>query len=374
MTRLHELYEQGGQSPWLDNLTRGYLLRGRLRELIDLGLRGVTSNPSTTARAIEDSEDYDQPFAKLLDAGVEVVDAYWHLAVDDVKGALELLRPVYEQSGRVDGVVSIEVDPSLAHDTAATIRSARHLHERIDRPNLLVKIPATGEGVPAIQTMVAEGRNVNVTLIFSLACYEAVIEAYLSGIEQLIARGGDPAKVTSVASFFVSRVDTEVDRRLRAVAEATDDTLLRNHALELRGHVAIAQARLAYAMFRRAFSGPRWSALAERGARPQRTLWASTSTKNPDYPDLLYVESLIGPDTVDTMPEPTVEAFLDHGTVRRSVEDALDDAERVLEELEEVGVSLAGVAATLEREGVASFEASFGEVKERLEKKAHEVT
>jgi transaldolase len=371
MTRLHDLYEQAGQSPWIDNLTRGYLQRGRLDELVASGVRGVTSNPTITAKAIEESEDYDEPFAKLI--GADVVDAYWTLAIDDVKRALEHLAPLYEASGGVDGVASIEVDPSLAHDTAGTIRSARHLHERLQRPNALVKIPATHEGVPAVQTLIAEGRSINVTLIFSLPRYEAVIEAYLSGIEQLVARGGDPANVTSVASFFISRVDTEVDRRLEDIAATADCSLLRSHALELRGHVAVAQARLAYAMFRRAFSGQRWQALAEAGARVQRPLWASTSTKNPAYPDLVYVESLIGPDTVNTMPEPTIEAFLDHGKVHRGIEDAPEDAGRVLQELEEVGVALADVAATLERLGVASFESSFDNVKERLAKKAHEM-
>jgi transaldolase len=361
MTRLHDLYAQQGQSPWLDNLKRSYLLDGTLAAKVADGIRGVTSNPTIMAKAIEGESTYDDEFAGLSAAG-NVTDAYWRLVMDDVRGALGILRPMFDSSAGTDGFTSIEVAPDLAHDTAGTVAAARWLHDQIDLPNLLVKIPATAEGVPAIRTMSAEGRSINVTLIFSLDRYAAVIEAYLSGLEACADAGGDVTKVNSVASFFVSRVDTEVDRRLERLATP--------EALALRGQAAVAQAKLAYQLFLRHFRGTRWDALAARGAKVQRPLWASTSTKNPAYPDLLYVDTLIGPDTINTMPETTISAFLDHGTIARTVDEDVEAAGAVLERLPVVGVDLDDVSATLENEGVATFAKSFDEVIQALTDKA----
>ena len=370
MTTLDDLYQHQGQSPWLDNLRRDWLRDGTLAQLVDQGIRGVTSNPTIFAKAIEGQDTYDEQFASLV--AVEPVEqAYWDMVVDDITDALAVLRPVHDASGGADGFVSVEVAPSLAHDGPGTETAARALHERIHQPNLLVKIPATVEGVPAIRSMIAEGRSINVTLIFSLQRYDEVIEAYLSGLEALVASGAeDLSGVASVASFFVSRVDTEVDRRIEAaVADGADTSLL-----ELRGRAAVAQARQAYRLFRQRFSGPRWEALAARGARVQRPLWASTSTKNPAYPDLAYVDTLIGPDTVNTMPEGTIAAFLDHGTVARTVDEALDEADAATERLGAGGIDLADVATTLEAEGVASFAASFDDLLATLRAKADRLT
>ena len=362
MTKLQRLYQEEGQSPWLDNLTRPYLRDGTLARLVADGIRGVTANPSIFAKAIEGSDAYDEQFAALTAGGLSVSDAYWDLVVDDILAALDVLRPTFDASGGTDGFVSIEVAPELARDTAATIAAARQLHQRIARPNLFVKIPATPEGVPAIEAMIGEGRSINITLIFSLARYEEVIEAYLSGLEALAARGGRLATVHSVASFFVSRVDTEVDRRLEA--RGGDD------ARGLAGRAAVAQARLAYRLFRRRFAGPRWERLAAGGAHVQRPLWASTSTKNPSYPDTLYVDSLIGPDTVNTLPEVTIAAFEDHGTLARTIDTGLDHAEAVMAGLAGVGVDMDDVGRSLEDQGVASFHQSFAHVLGALESKA----
>lgn len=371
MTRLHELYEKGGQSPWIDNLKRSYLTDGRLSELISDGVRGLTSNPTIMAKAIEEGSAYDEQFTESIRAhGGNVLDTYWDLVVKDVSDALELFAPLHAESGGGDGFVSIEVAPNLSNDTTGTITAARDLHERINRPNLLVKIPGTKAGIPAIQQMISEGRSINVTLIFSIDRYEEVMEAYLSGLEAFVRGGGDPSSVASVASFFVSRVDTETDRRLEKVAADEQGSPRAETALALRGKAAVAQAHLAYEHFERRFSGARWDALTAAGARCQRPLWASTSTKNPDYPDLVYVDSLIGPNTVDTMPEETVKNFLDHGRVERTVDADFDGARKVLAQLAEVGVDLEDVAKTLEAEGVTSFEKSFDEVADRLQNKA----
>jgi transaldolase len=362
MTKLRELYEQQGQSPWLDNLRRGYITEGELQRLVDAGIRGLTSNPTIFQKAIAAGGAYDDQLRALVRRDVSTEDAYWAMVVDDIEAALAILRPVHDESGGRDGFVSVEVAPSLAHDTEATIASARELHARIEEPNLFVKIPATAEGVPAIRQMISEGRSINVTLIFSLDRYADVMEAYLSGLESC---EGDLSRVASVASFFVSRVDTEVDRRLEAIG--TDE------ALALRGRAAVAQAKLAYQLFRETFSGPRWEALAARGARVQRPLWASTSTKNPDYPDTLYVDTLVGPDTVNTMPDQTIEALLDHGVVARTVDEGVDEAEEVWGRLAAIGVDLAEVSDQLEREGVASFAKSFDELMGTLNAKAAEL-
>ena len=361
MTRLHDLHDQAGQSPWIDNLSRPAIQGGQLQQLVDEGMRGVTSNPTIFQKAMTGTDAYDEQFADLIKTE-SVEAAFWDMAVDDVTAALGVLRPVHDAAGGADGFVSIEVSPVLASDTAGTIRDARAFHERIDLPNLMVKIPATAEGVPAIQAMIGEGRNINVTLIFSLSRYTEVIEAYLSGLEAFAGTGGDLSTVHSVASFFVSRVDTEVDRRLEALGRA---------AQAVEGKAAVAQAQLAYELFQQHFSGPRWEALAAKGAHVQRPLWASTSTKNPKYPDLLYVDSLIGPDTVNTMPDATIKAFLDHGTLDRTVDRDFPGAQAVLDRLAELGVDMADVSRVLEEEGVASFTKSYEELLQSLHDKAN---
>ncbi len=364
MTKLNDLFDQQGQSPWIDNLRRGYITNGELADLVGQGIRGVTSNPTIFQKAMADSPDYDDQFNSLVEKERKTVEhAYWDMVADDISDALEVLRPVYEASEGRDGFVSLEVAPSLAPDTEGTIQAARNLHERIAEPNLFVKIPATEPGIPAIQQMIAEGRNINVTLIFSLERYDAVIEAYLAGLE---AFEGDLSQVTSVASFFVSRVDTEVDRRLEEIG--TDD------ALALRGKAAVAQAKLAYQLFLERFSGTRWEALERRGARVQRPLWASTSTKNPEYDELLYVNSLIGDNSVNTMPDKTIEAFLEHGVVERTIDKDVDGAKAVWKELAEVGVDLPGVSRQIEDEGVSAFAKSFDELIQVLNDKADELT
>jgi transaldolase len=366
MTTLERLYTEYGQSPWLDNLTRGYLLDGTLKQMVADGIRGVTANPTIFSKAIVGSADYDEQFAALSSAGRALEDVYWQLVVDDVTAALAVLRPVFNASGGTDGFVSVEVAAELAHDTEATLVAARALHRRIAAPNLFVKIPATPEGIPAIQTMIAEGHSINITLIFSLTRYEQVIDAYLSGLEALVARGGDPSQVHSVASFFVSRVDTEVDRRL-AKAGTPD-------ASTLRGQAAIAQAKLAYQLFRERFAGRRWQRLAALGAHQQRPLWASTSTKDPASPDTRYIDELIGPDTVTTIPEVTIAAFTDHGTLARTIDTGVEEAATVMRRLTETGVDMDDVGVALEDQGVAGFHASYQQVLAALAAKADQLS
>jgi transaldolase len=366
MDRLIRLSEDFGQSPWLDNLKRGYLTSGELARLRDGGIRGLTSNPTIFQKAIQGSPDYDEQFSKLAKDANPIIDDYWAMVLADINGALDVLEPVHASSDGLDGYVSVEVAPSLAHDTAGTEAAARVLSDRIHRPNLMVKIPATTEGVPAIRQMIAEGRSINVTLIFSLDRYAEVMEAYISGLETYAkSPGADLSKVASVASFFISRVDTEVDRRLDA--EGSDG------ALALRGMAAVAQAKLAYRLFTETFSGRRWEALAEQGARVQRPLWASTSVKNPAYSDTLYVDELIGPDTVNTLPDNTVAAFADHGTLARRIDADVAECDAVWAALPKFGVDMDDVAAKLEREGVSSFQKSFDELIEALETKAAEL-
>ncbi|CAN5834250.1 transaldolase [soil metagenome] len=362
MTNLQDLYRLEGQSPWLDNLRRDWIVGGELARWIDRGVRGVTSNPSIFQKAMTSGDHYDEQFSSLLAAGRSIEDSYWEMVVTDIADALALLRPVHDDSDGVDGFVSVEVAPSLARDTAATIDAARSLRHRIDGPNLFVKIPATSEGLEAIRTSIAAGVSVNVTLLFSLSRYGEVIEAYLAGLE---AHDGPLGGVASVASFFVSRVDAEVDRRLEAIG--TDE------ALALRGAAAVANAQLAYQAFTDAFSGSRWEALRARGARLQRPLWASTSAKNPDYPDTLYVDDLIAPDTVSTMPEATLDAFDTEGTVARTADANPGGARRILDRLAEVGIDLDAVTRQLEDEGVAAFEKSYDELLSSLQVKAAEL-
>jgi transaldolase len=361
--RIIALHDEHGQSAWLDNLKRGYITSGRLVEIRDSGVRGLTSNPSIFQKAIQDSDDYDEQSAELREAGASTEDAYWSMVIRDIHSACDVFSKVYDHSDGVDGYVSVEVDPGLAHDASGTEAAARDLHERIDRRNLMVKIPGTEEGLGPIEEMIAEGRNINVTLIFGLDRYSKVIEAYQTGLERLAQDpAADLSSVASVASFFISRVDTEVDRRLEEIGS--------EDALALRGKAAVAQGKLAYQLFLDAFSGPRWEALAARGARVQRPLWASTSTKNDAYPDTLYVDELIGPHTVNTLPESTLEAFADHGTLDRRVDADVDDARSVWQSLADVGVDMDDVAAVLEREGVDSFATSFDELISALDAKA----
>lgn len=359
MTQLHNLYVTGGQSPWLDNLRRQALNSGEFDRLVDAGIRGVTSNPTIFQRSVLGGSDYDAQLGELLASGRTVEESYWEAAITDVVTALDRLAPLHRRSDGGDGFVSIEVAGAVAHDTAATVAAVRSLHDRIARPNLLVKIPATNEGIPALAQLIAEGRSVNVTLIFGLDRYAEVVEAYLSGLE---AHRGDLSGISSVASFFLSRVDAEVDATLEQIGSP--------EALALRGRAALAQAELAYDRFRRSFSGPRWRRLAALGARVQRPLWASTSTKNPAYPDLLYVDNLVGPGTVNTMPEATIEAFLDHGTVARTLGTHVDDARDVLRRLAAVGVDMAAVSRTLEDRGVELFVAAYDDVLHAIREKA----
>ncbi len=366
MNHLIQLHEDYGQSPWLDNLKRSYLTGGTITNLIHRGIRGLTSNPTIFQKAIQGSADYDEQYRQLAADPNPLIDDYWAMVLSDINGALDAFAELYDDSNGGDGYVSVEVDPGLAHDGPGTEVAARSLHERIARPNLMVKIPGTEEGVGAIRQMIAEGRNINVTLIFSLTGYQRVMDAYIDGLEQYARHGGaDLSRVASVASFFISRVDTEIDKRLDAIGSPD--------ALALRGTGAIAQAKLAYRQFQRTFSGPRWDRLAQQGAVVQRPLWASTSTKNPAYPDTLYVDNLIGPHTVNTLPDATIEAFVDHGHLSRTIDRDVDQAEATWAALGEVGVDLDDVAAKLEADGVASFQHSFTELLDALQAKADQL-
>lgn len=362
MTRLHDLYELQGQSPWLDNIQRGWISSGELQRWVDRGVRGLTSNPSIFQKAIAGSTSYDRQFRSVIASGLDITSAYWRLVTSDITAALSILAPVHESSGGLDGHVSVEIDPGLARDSARSEQAARQLDQQLAAPNLYVKIPATAEGLGPIERLTAEKRSINVTLIFGLDRYAEVIESYLSGLE---AAAGDLSGVSSVASFFVSRVDTEIDRRLEAIGSYA--------ALGLRGSAAIANAKLAFELQRRHFSGPRWDALAARGARPQRVLWASTSTKNPAYPDTLYVDELIGAGTVNTLPDTTLVAFEDHGTVAATLAKGLEQAREIPQRLREVGVDFEDVTRQLEEEGVSAFLKSFDELLETLTRKADQL-
>jgi transaldolase len=349
-----------GQSAWVDYLSRESIHGGHLQELIDsYAIVGATSNPTIFEKAMTAGHAYDEQISELSERGADTNAIFWALAQQDIQDACEVFHPVWERGAGRDGYVSLEVDPRLAYDTLETFREAIRLHEQVDRPNLLVKIPATEPGLAAIEDVIAKGRSVNVTLIFALRRYAEVAESYIRGLERLVAEGGDPTNVASVASFFVSRIDTEADRRLDELGAGE----------RMKGKLAIANARLAYAHYLTTFAGPRWEYLAAKGASPQRVLWASTSTKNPAYRDTLYVEELIGPDTVDTMPEETIRAFQDHGKAEPRLQRGVEDAERVLIELERIGIDYVDVTETLEREGVAKFSESFSELMQALEQK-----
>ena len=353
---VHEI-QRHGQSVWYDNIRRGLIRSGELQRLIDLGVTGLTSNPTIFQKAIADSGDYDDAFEGLVGEGKDVDEIYEALVIDDIRAAADLLRPTYDGADGADGYASLEVSPRLAHDTEATVAEARRLFAALDRPNVMVKVPATAEGIPAVHRLIGEGINVNVTLLFSLTAYRDARQAYIAGLEDLQWSGGDLGRVASVASFFVSRVDTAVDSEL----EGKDGGL--------RGQAAVANARLAYRDFKEDFGGERFAALSARGARVQRPLWASTGTKNPDYSDVLYVESLIGKNTVNTMPEATLLSFLEHGAVTDTLEEGVEEAERLVEALEDAGVSMDRVTAGLLAAGVRQFADSFDQLMADIGKK-----
>ncbi len=364
-SNLHKLSGLG-QSVWIDSLSREMLESGQLAKLMaDDAVTGVTSNPSIFQKALAEGARYDGQLKELLGTEDDPKEIFIALASHDVSAACDLMSDVWDDGAGLRGYVSIEVDPTLAYDTEATFDQAKRLHASIDKPNLYVKIPGTRPGLPAIEDMIAAGKSINVTLIFSLQRHREVMEAYVRGLERLVASGGDPHEVASVASFFVSRVDTEADKRLEAIG--TDA------ALGLRGKLAVANARLAYQNWQQVFSGERWQFLASKGASKQWCLWASTSTKNPDYPDTLYVDSLIGPETVNTMPLETVDAFQDHGTVALTLEEGIDEARSLLRELDRVGVDVDDVTETLEEEGVQKFDDSFQELLDGIRAKRGEL-
>jgi transaldolase len=340
-----------GQSVWVDFLSRTFVQNGDLAGLVRDGVKGVTSNPTIFQSAIADGDAYDEQLREVLKTETEPKEVFLALAIEDIRAACDILRPVWDEAGENarDGWVSLEVDPNLAHDTEGTIAEAKRLHALVDRPNLFIKIPATKAGLPAIEETIAAGIPVNVTLIFSLDRHREVAEAYTRGLRRYADAGGDLTKMASVASFFISRVDTEADKRLDAIG---------GHD-ELKGKLAIANGKLAYETYKHVFAGDAWDALAAKGATPQRCLWASTSTKNPEYRDVIYVEELVGPNTVNTMPRETVEAFLDHGKVRNALEEDVDGARKTLEAFAAAGVDYDDVVETLEREGVEKFAKSF---------------
>ncbi|MFD6568766.1 transaldolase [Micromonospora profundi] len=359
-----------GVAVWLDDLSRVRLSSGGLDQLRrEQHVAGVTTNPTIFAKALSDADEYNWQLHDLAVRGVDVEESVRMLTTYDVRWACDVMRPSYDASSGVDGRVSIEVDPRLAHDSDKTVAEAKALWWLVDRPNLFIKIPATEAGLPAITATLAEGISVNVTLIFGLDRYSAVMEAFLAGLEQAKANGHDLSTIGSVASFFVSRVDSEVDKRLDRMADKAADSAGKERALGLKGRAAIANAQLAYERYSEVFSSDRWKALAAAGAHPQRPLWASTSTKNPDYRDVIYVEELIAPGTVNTMPEPVIHAYADHGETRAdTITGAYDAARAVFADLESVGVDMADVIATLEREGVEKFEASWQELLDGVRK------
>ena len=361
---LHRLHAEQDQSPWIDFIDRDLIESGKLERMVDDGIRGLTSNPTIFAKAVATGQ-YDDLVRREIEAGDDAHQIYEEIAVSDVGDAADALRRVYDDSDGADGFASIEVEPSLANETDATIARARELWRRLDRPNVFIKIPATEAGIPAIEAVIADGINVNVTLMFSVEVYERVARAYIAGLRKRHERGEDFARVASVASFFVSRVDTKVDKAL--------DEIGTRAALEARGKAAIANAKLAYEAFGAIFGGDEFADLRAAGARVQRCLWASTSTKNPDFRDVLYVEELIGPETVDTMPIETIEAFIDHGQVERTLDKGVDGARQAIREVEASGISMEQVTDELIAEGVASFAKSFDELIETIESKRREL-
>jgi transaldolase / glucose-6-phosphate isomerase len=350
-----------GQVVWLDFLSRRFIADDSLKRLIDEdGLAGATSNPSIFEKAIIGSRDYDAEL--IADGDPDNRALFERIAVEDVRNAADVLRPVYDATGHRDGYISIEVSPDLAMNADATVEEARRLWRSVGRDNLMIKVPATTPGLAAIRRLTGDGINVNITLLFSQEVYEGVVEAYLGGLEDLVARGGDPDKVASVASFFVSRIDTAVDKLIEARLGQTTDTAERLALTSIRGKVAISNAKLAYQRYKRFFAGPRWEALRAKGARTQRLLWASTGTKNPEYSDVLYVEELIGPDTINTMPLATMDAFRDHGKPRASLEEDLAGARQVMATLDRLGISIDQVTAKILDEGIGLFTDAMNKV------------
>ncbi len=358
--RLNDL----GQSVWYDNISRGVLRTGDLKRLIDLGVSGLTSNPTIFEKAVAGSDDYDEGVLDLAREGKDVDQIYEALVVEDIRAASDLLRPTYDRTDGADGYASLEVSPHLASDTQGTVAEAERLFSLLDRPNVMIKVPATPDGIPALHKLIGQGINVNVTLTFSLEAYRDVRQAYLAGLEDLSWNGGDLSKVASVASFFVSRVDTVVDGQIEEIVRQGNED-----AEDLLGKAAIANARLAYRDFKAAFGGDRFASLRAKGARVQRPLWASTSTKNPAYSDVLYAESLIGADTVDTMPDATLNAVMDHGEAANTLDQDVEGAERLFEDLEDAGISMQQVTGKLLVDGVRSFADSFDGLMANLEEK-----
>ena len=358
-SRLHEVAARG-QSIWFDTLSRKLIESGGLKKMMaEDAVTGVTSNPSIFQKALSEGDAYDEQMKELLKESDDPTEIFFGLALEDIRNACDVLRPAFDKANGNDGFVSMEVEPGIAYDTERSFDQARWIAKEVDRPNLMVKIPATMAGLPAIEECTAKGTAINITLIFSLERYKAVVEAYLRGLERLVASGGDPAKIASVASFFVSRVDSEADKRLAALGKT-----------KLQGKLAIANAKLAYQHYLEAFSGPRWEFLEGKGARKQRCLWASTSTKNPDYRDVIYVEELIGPETVNTMPLETIVAFQDHGEVRGdTVLKGTGKAKKLLVELRDAGVDYDDVVETLELEGVQKFADAFDQITDSIRAK-----
>ncbi len=354
---------QAGQSIWLDFMQRSLVTKGELERLIENdGICGLTSNPTIFQKAVESSQDYDELFAKMAPQGKSVAQVYDALTLRDIQDAARIFRPVWEASTHRDGYCSLEVSPKLGNDTKGSVEEARRLWKALGAPNVMIKIPGTPEGVPAIEQCISEGININITLLFSQEAYRSVAEAYLRGLERRVKENKDVSGLASVASFFVSRIDSEVEKRMGQARAAGVDERRSRLFDALMGKVAIANAKLAYRMYQGLFSGPRWEALAKKGARTQRVLWASTGTKNPKYSDVLYVEELVGPDTVNTIPPATLDAFRDHGKVRPSLTEDVAGAEATMQKLEEAGIPMKAVTDTLVKEGVEKFAESFDEL------------
>jgi transaldolase len=359
--RLGKMQELG-QAPWVDELSREDIKNGDLQRMIDDGIVGITSNPAIFQKAIGGSDLYDDQLQELARSEDDPKEMFWSIASDDIREACDLFMPVYERTGGEDGFVSLEVQPDIAHDIQATIEEAARLHEMVDRPNLFVKIPATLQGIVAIEEMISRGKSINVTLIFSLERYREVARAYIRGIQRLVENGGDPSGVRSVASFFVSRIDVEANKRLDELG--TED---------LKDQLAIANAKLAYQVYKQVFGGARWRSLEEKGANRQRLLWASTSTKDPDLPDTIYVDNLVGPETVNTMPKKTIEAVKDHAEIRPTLEEGVEEAVELLGQLREAGMDYEDVTDTLEQQGIEKFAEPFNEMLEEIENKGRQL-
>jgi len=369
ITKLQNLHEEG-QSVWYDNISRDLINNGSFQKLIELGVLGLTSNPTIFEKAIGAGMAYDDQIRELVKAGKPADEIFGELAIQDIRSVADIFRPVYEKTNGADGYVSIEVSPLLAHDTEGTLVDAHRFYEILDRPNIMIKVPATPEGIPAVEALIGEGVNVNVTLIFSLEAYENVAKAYINGLKKLSESGKKPlSRVASVASFFVSRVDVLVDKLIEEKIAATTDAAQKAELESLLGKAAIANSKLAYEKYEQIFNSPEFAELRQKGAHPQRVLWASTSTKNPKYRDVLYAEELIGPDTVDTMPPATIDAFNDHGEVKRTLDGQYGEAHEVVARLEKAGIKMDEVTGKLLADGVKLFADSFNKLIEGVEGK-----